>query len=183
MYDYIIIHGSYGSPFENWSPWLFKALSQKSKQVLTPQFPTIDQNYKSWDRVLNSYDQFFGEHTSIIAHSLGPAFILNYLIRHKKQVKNLYLVAPFYGLIDIKEFDDVNKTFFIYQNVSNANAYFKNAWCLFSDNDPYVPISMSESITDQLSAEKIIIPGGKHLNASAGFIEFTELLKVIEEND
>jgi predicted alpha/beta hydrolase family esterase len=183
MYDFVIIHGSYGSPFENWSPWLFNALTEKGKQVLVPQLPTIKQSYRNWDRVFSVYDQFIGKNTSFVAHSLGPAFALNYLINNKKQVKNLFFVAPFYGLINIKEFDDVNKTFFIYSDVSQAKPFFENAWCLFSDNDPYVSISMSKDIAEQLVAQTIIIPGGKHLNSSAGFKEFDELLKVIDAND
>ncbi|MDR0752071.1 MAG: alpha/beta hydrolase [Christensenellaceae bacterium] len=183
MYDFVIIHGSYGSPFENWSPWLFNALTEKGEQVLAPQFPAIDQNYNNWDRVFSAYDQFIGEETSFIAHSLGPAFVLDYLVKYKRQIKNLYLIAPFYGLINIEEFDEVNKTFFIYEDVSVAKPFFKKAFCLFSDNDPYVPISMSKDIAGKLSASTMIVPGGKHLNANAGFTEFSELLKVIEADD
>lgn len=183
MYDYVIIHGSYGSPFENWFPWLFNSLESKDKKILAPQFPTINQCYKNWEMVLNTYDQFIGEKTSFIAHSLGPAFVLDYLLKNKKHIRNLYFAAPFYGLINIKEFDDVNKSFFIYSDLSGAKAYFKNAWCFFSDNDPYVPIFMSKEITDKISANPIIVPNGGHLNSSAGFSEFDYLLKVIEENE
>ncbi len=65
MYDFVIIHGSFGSPFENWSPWLFNALSKQGKQVLAPQLPTIDQNYQDWDSVLYSYNKFIGDNTSL----------------------------------------------------------------------------------------------------------------------
>lgn len=183
MYDYVIIHGSYGSPFENWFPWLFNSLEQRDKKILAPQFPTINQCYKNWESVLKSYDQFIDENTSFIAHSLGPAFVLDYLLTYKKRIRNLYFVAPFYGLINIKEFDDVNKSFFMYSDLSEAKSYFNNAWCFYSDNDPYVPISMAKEITDRLSAKTIIVPNGKHLNSSAGFVEFNDLLKVIEENE
>jgi predicted alpha/beta hydrolase family esterase len=183
MYDYVIIHGSYGSPFENWFPWLFNTLLDKNKQVLAPQLPIIEQDYENWDKVFSTYNQFIGENTSFIAHSLGPAFVLDYLIKYKKRVKNLFFAAPFYGLINIAEFDEVNKTFFIYSDLSQARSYFKNAWCFFSDDDPYVPMTMSKAFTEQLIAETMIIPGGKHLNANAGFIEFKELLHVIEAND
>ncbi len=182
MYDFVIIHGSFGYPFENWSPWLFNMLTEKGKQVLAPQFPTINQDFQSWDNVFAVYDRFIGTNTSIIAHSLGPAFVVDYLVKHSKKVNNLYLVAPFYGLINIKEFDDVNKTFFMYSDLSLALPFFKKAFCFYSDNDPYVPKNMSESFTKQLLAEKLIIPGGKHLNASAGYTEFSELLEVIETN-
>ena len=183
MYDFVVIHGSYGSPFENWSPWLISALSAEGKQVLAPQLPVIDQCYLNWEKVFSAYGQFVGENTSFIAHSLGPAFVLDYLVKYKKRVKNLYFLAPFYGLIDIPEFDDVNKTFFFLPCLSEARSFFNKAVCFFSDNDPYVPLAMSKDLAAQIGASTTIIPGGKHLNASAGYTEFPELLKGIREND
>lgn len=181
MYDFLIIHGSLGSPTENWFPWLIKKLEDNNKTVLAPQFPTIEQNFENWERVLKSYDEHIGETTSIIAHSLAPAFILDYLIKNKKSVKNLYLIAPFYGLIDTEEFDKVNKTFFMYPDLSEAKSYFKKAHCFFSDNDPYVPQKMSTEFSTQIGGNNIIIEGGKHLNTNAGFEKFDKLLIEIEK--
>lgn len=182
MYDYVIIHGSYGHPFENWEPWLFNVLSNNGKQVLAPQFPCINQNYDNWKRVFDSYKPFIGEKTSFIGHSLGPAFIIDYLIDEKIKINNLYLAAPFYGFIGIDDFDKVNRTFFKHRDISGVDKYFNKAVCLFSDNDPYVPISMSKEISEKLSARQVIIPQKGHLNASAGMIEFKELKKEIEKD-
>ena len=183
MYDYLIVHGSYGTQFENWFPWLFEQLEQREKKVLAPQFPTINQNLSDWDATLKTYDKYIGENTSIIAHSLGPAFALDYIIQHKKKVKNLYFAAPFYGSINIEEFDSVNKTFFVLSDLSDAKQFFNKAWCFYSDNDPYVPQKMSIDFSQALMAKETIVRGGKHLNASAGFTVFRELLKEIEKND
>ena len=183
MYDYLIIHGSYGSPFENWFPWLFNKLEQEGKKVLAPQFPTISQNYDNWNSVMQTYDKYIDNNTSIIAHSLGPAFIIDYLYEHKKSVKNLFLVAPFYGLINIADFDFVNKTFFVLSDLTKANEYFHSAWCIFSDNDPYVPISLSKNFSGALNATELIITGGGHLNSSAGYTTFKELWDVIKKNE
>ena len=35
MYDYVIIHGSYGHPFENWEPWLFNVLTSEGSLINT----------------------------------------------------------------------------------------------------------------------------------------------------
>lgn len=181
MYDYLIVHGSFGNPFENWTPWLFKELEKSGKSVLAPQFPTVSQNYENWEAILSAYDKYIGENTSIISHSLGPAFVLDYIIRFKKQVNNLYFAAPFYGLINNPKFDEVNKTFFIYPSVSEAKNYFKTALCFFSDNDPYVPREMSESISIQINAKTEVVKDGGHLNRGAGFTEFSRLLEVINK--
>lgn len=181
MYDFVIIHGSFGSPFENWSPWLFDELGKSGYDVLAPQLPTINQNYQNWENVLSSYDQFIDENTSIIAHSLGPAFVLDYLINKNKKVNNLYFAAPFYGLINIEEFDEVNKSFFIFNDLGQSCKYFNKAICLFSDNDPYVPINMSKDFSNKINATVQIISGGKHLNESAGFNSFNEMLNAIKK--
>ena len=97
MYDFVFILGSYGHPFENWEPWLFNVLTSEGKQVLAPQFPCIDQNYENWKRVLDAYKPFIGEKTSFIGHSLGPAFIVDYLIDEKIKInkKNNEHIEPF----------------------------------------------------------------------------------------
>jgi len=182
MYDFVIVHGSFGSPFENWTPWLYSELEKGEKKVLAPQFPTVPQNYENWFKVMSAYDQFIGEGTSMIAHSLGPAFMLDYIIQQKKRIKNLYFVAPFYDLINIPEFDEVNKTFFIHPTVEAAKQYFNKSWCFYSDNDPYVPRTLSESIASQLDASTEIVKGGGHINKGAGYVEFDRLLQVIKDN-
>lgn len=182
MFDFVIIHGSFGSPFENWMPWLFEKLTEKEKNVLAPQLPIINQNYDNWQQVFSVYDKYINEKTSIIAHSLGPSFVINYLLDNNKKINNLYFVAPFYGLINIKDFDDVNCTFFKYKSLNEAKKLFNKAFCFVSDNDPYVPQNMSIDFSNQLSAKINTISNGGHFNKNAGYTEFYELLKVIEDN-
>jgi predicted alpha/beta hydrolase family esterase len=183
MYDYLIVHGSFGHQYENWTPWLFNKLEEDGKHVLVPQFPTLPQNYWNWKSVLTAYDKYIGENTSVIAHSLGPAFVLNYIIQQRKRFKNLYLIAPFYGLINNPDFDEVNKTFFIMSTVGEATNYTNKVRCFFSDNDPYVPREMSEDIASQLNATTEIVKGGGHINKSAGYDKFDRLLQVIKEDE
>lgn len=38
--NYLLIHGSFGSPFSNWLPWLRKQIEDKGLTVYTPDFPT-----------------------------------------------------------------------------------------------------------------------------------------------
>lgn len=182
MFDFVIVHGSFGSPFENWTPWLYEKLIEKEKNVLAPQLPVINQNYDNWQKIFSVYDDYIGENTSIVAHSLGPAFVINYLLDNKKKVNNLYFVAPFYGLINIKEFDDVNQTFFKYESLKESKKYFNKASCFISNNDPYVPSNMSIDFSNQLDSRINIVENGGHFNKSAGYTKFNELLKVIEEN-
>ena len=57
--SFIINHGSFRSPKDDWIPWLSKELKQLNQNVITPQYPIDDkntlkpnqptkQNLKSW---------------------------------------------------------------------------------------------------------------------------------------
>ena len=37
--NYLIIHGSFSSPFSNWIPYLRGELEKKNLEVYTPDFP------------------------------------------------------------------------------------------------------------------------------------------------
>lgn len=185
MYDYVIIHGSYGTPFENWFSWLFNELTSKGKNVLVPQFPCGSdiQNYSNWSKVLNAYKDYIGNETSFVGHSLAPAFIIDYILENNLHVKNLYFAAPFYGLIDIPDFDKVNKPFFINQDLSKIKKYTKSITCFISKNDPYVPNQLSRDFANMIGAKEIYVNNAGHFNTAAGYTHFEQLLKEMVENE
>lgn len=60
--NYVLIHGSFGSPFVNWFPYLRKEIEKRDLEVYTPDFPTGVgyQNYKNWSKLLNCYVEVGG---------------------------------------------------------------------------------------------------------------------------
>lgn len=82
MNNYLIIHGSFGSPFVNWFPWLRKQIEDKNLVVYTPDFPTGVgyQNYTNWKKVLEVYVNagLINEDTVIYAHSIAPIFVCHF---------------------------------------------------------------------------------------------------------
>jgi len=38
--NYLLVHGSFGSLFSNWMPWLRSELEKENLEVYTPDFPT-----------------------------------------------------------------------------------------------------------------------------------------------
>ena len=65
MYDVVIIHGSYGSPFENWFASMYDELTNAGKNVLVPQMPcgAEIQSYDNWKRTMDSYLHLINENT------------------------------------------------------------------------------------------------------------------------
>lgn len=179
MYDYVIVHGSFGTPFENWFSWLFNELTARGKNVLAPQFPCGSeiQNYSNWSKVMNAYKGYIGKETSFIGHSLAPAFITDYVLDNSLHVKNLYFAAPFYGLIDIPDFDQVNKPFFFYKDLKRIKTFTQSITCYISTTDPYVPNQLSIDFADMVGAKKVLVENAGHFNAAAGYTHFEQLLE------
>ena len=103
MYDTLIIHGSFGSPFGNWFPWLAASLEQRGHKVLVPQFPVGDlQTLSNWTKVLDAYRDFLAPNLNVYAHSLGPAFVANYAPQNGLNIEKAILVVPFYSMIGFR---------------------------------------------------------------------------------
>ena len=178
--NFIIIHGVYADPEANWFPWLRTELEKRGFEVIVPKFPTpLDQSLESWNRVFLNYENKINEETVLIGHSLGAAFILNYLERTNKKIKAAILAAGFHKLLG-SQYDEINKTFigkdFDWEKIkSSCNKFFVFA----SDNDEYIPFEITEELTKNLNAEFNIVTGGGHLNKNAGYDDFPLLLETI----
>lgn len=178
--NFIIIHGIYGHPQENWFPWLKAELEGKGFEAIVPKFPTpIDQTLESWLRVISHYEDKINEETVLIGHSLGASFILDYLEQADKKIKAAFLVAGYHKLLD-NEFRELNKTFvgkeFDWDRIkSNCRRFF----VITSDNDEYIPIEINKELARLLDAKLKIIHNGGHLNKKAGYDEFPELLELL----
>ena len=178
--NFFIIHGVYANPGANWFPWLKKELESRDFEVIVPKFPTpFDQSLESWLRTIKNYEEKITNETILIGHSLGTAFILNYLEKTNKKIKAAILVAPFHKLLGI-EYDELNKTFvgkeFNWEKIKNScNKFFVFA----SDNDEYIPFEITEELTKNLNAEITLVPNGGHLNKKSGYDIFPLLLDCI----
>lgn len=185
-----IFHGAFGSPNENWFPWLKTEVEKLGIEVFVPTFPTPEgQSLNSWNKAFEPYEKHLSEKSILAGHSLGPAFILNLLERIETRVAASFLVSPFTGLINLTEFDTINYSLtdrkFDWKKIKS---HCKEFYVYHSDNDPYVPQSKSAFVAEKVEAKKYeIIKGGGHLNKSAGFSEFPLLLDDIKnqllEND
>jgi predicted alpha/beta hydrolase family esterase len=177
MENYIILHGSFGTPNGNWFPWLKRKLEEQNKEVIVPKMPigVGNQNYNNWSKEFNKLN--VNEQTTIIAHSIAPIFICKYLITKKIKVKKLIFVSGFNNYLGIdKDFDAINESMFI-NNFSDVKKYCNNIICYYSDNDPYVSFEKEKEFADKISNKQYIIKNGAHLNEEAGYTEFKEILK------
>lgn len=183
MNNYLIIHGSFGSPFVNWFPWLRKQIEDKNLVVYTPDFPTGVgyQNYTNWKKVLEAYVNagLINEDTVIYAHSIAPIFVCHFLVSHKIKVKRLVFVCGFNNYLGInEEYDNVNKSMY-FDDLGDVKQYSEEIICFYSKNDPYVKYEVEKEFADTIATKQVIIDNGGHLNAESGYIEFKQLLEYL----
>ena len=183
MSNYFIIHGSFGSPFVNWVPYLRKEIENKGLEVYTPDFPTGVgyQNYKNWEKLLKVYLDagLINENTTIFAHSIAPIFVCHFLVSHKIKVKRLVFVCGFNNYLGInEEYDEVNHTMY-FQNLEDVKELAEEIICYYSKNDPYVKYEVEKEFADTIATNQIVIDDGGHLNSESGYAKFSELLKYL----
>ena len=183
MNNYLLIHGSFGSPFVNWFPYLRNEIEKKGLVVYTPDFPTGVgyQNYNNWEKVLECYLDcgLINENTIIYAHSIGPIFVCKFLVKHKIKVKKLVFVCGFNNYLGInEEYDNVNKTMY-FDDLEEVKELAEEIVCFYSKNDPYVKYDTEKKFANTIATKEIIIDNGGHLNSESGYTEFKELLEFI----
>lgn len=182
--NYLLVHGSFGSPFSNWLPWLRSQIEEKEGVVYTPDFPTGVgyQNYENWSKLLKTYVEtnIINENTIIFAHSIAPIFVCKFLVENKIKVKRLVFVCGCNNYLGISDdsYNIVNKSMF-FDHPEDVKKYCDDIVCFYSDNDPYFPYDYEKKFADAITENQIMISGGGHLNAESGYTEFPELLKYL----
>lgn len=201
---YLIMHGSYGSPEENWFRWLEKELKQLGHEVILEQFP-VD----SWDEIekigadkigsyeaietLTSWEEYFVNHIlpqikdqeiGFVGHSIAPVFMLHMLNKYDIKLKKAIYVAPCFNIPDapaVWQFYPVNKTFYSYDfDFEKIKSQIGKSYVVYGDNDPYVPATEPPLFAQKLGAEICVVPGGGHCGGI--FKEFPLLLEIIKKS-
>lgn len=176
-YRFVLVHGAYGNPEENWFPWLRSRLEENGAEVEVPTLPTPEgQELERWIQAFDEQVAELDEWTVLIGHSIAVAFILRKLERIESEIKAAFLVSGFGEPLGLDEFDPINASFvegdFDWRRIrSNCSRFF----LYNSDNDPYVPLRLGREVADNLDANFTVVKNGGHINASAGFTKFPAL--------
>lgn len=178
-----IFHGTGGNPQENWFPWLERELKKLGIEVFVPRFPTPEgQSLENWIKAFEPYQKFVNETSVFVGHSIGPAMILRLLELRNKPIGGGILVSAFDGIIGIEYFDNLNKTFVVPSfNWEKIKRNCRKFVMLSGDNDPYVPLKFPRRIAKKLGVLLQLVKKGGHLNATAGFTKFPEVLAEIKK--
>jgi predicted alpha/beta hydrolase family esterase len=181
--SFLIVHGAYGDPTENWFPWLEQKLKKRG-DVRIPQFPAGErQNLDAWLAVADqTLANISPRNTILIGHSSGALLTLRMAEKTRQPFRAVCAVCPFARDLGHADFDPLNASF-IYP-AFDWQAVMRGAGtmiCFAGDDDPYVPLAYSKEVAEKASAAFVIVKKGGHLNAEAGYREFPLLLEKIQQ--
>lgn len=185
---FIILHGTMGSPEENWFPWIAKELEELGHKTVRPQLPTPEgQNPKNWiNGIRKAVESLDGpdDETVFVAHSMSPLAVCMYLETINVKVKACYFISGFAEKFNWPDpFPKLNNSFVDTKvDWSKVANNCNNIYCFEGDNDPYVTISMATNFAKLCNAKTLdVIPNGGHLSASSGYTEFPFLMQKIKD--
>lgn len=183
MINVLVVHGTFGKPFENWFPWLEKELSKSEIACVVPQFPTPDrQSYANWEELLNYYVSIgvINKDTFFIGHSSGATFLVKYLLNNAMKIRGLITVSGFNQFVSgIDAFDALNADFYFDPNKDALMACTNNIHCFMSDNDPYLPSDVLDAFSDSIGGKVHLISGAGHFNSDSGYSEFPAVTDIL----
>lgn len=183
-----MIHGSYGSPYTHWTPWLKSELEKNKISFIAPSFPTpANQNYSAWSELLNYYlkHNLITEDTVFVAHSCGCICIARFIAEHNIKCRGLITVAGYNNFLeDDSPMRNLNITFYTDSNkLHTIKSNVLHRINFYGSNDPFIPKKYFEEFADSIGAKSCIIENGGHLNSYSGFETFPKLLEEIMNCD
>ena len=196
---FVILHGSFGSKDGNWFPQLKEKLELLNQEVILEQFPVDDwnkvleigkkygptkQNLKDWLMTFEKkiFPRIKDDKVVVVAHSLGPLFLLHVVEKFSIKIDAAIFVSPFLYIPPNEKLwpiDLVNKSFYKQEfDFKILKERIPLSYVLYADNDPYVPIDKALEFADKLGSAKIPVLGGGHLNAEVNLNEFPLVLEL-----
>jgi predicted alpha/beta hydrolase family esterase len=180
-----IVHGWGGSPEGDWLLWLKKELEKRKIMTVAPQMPDTDNpRIEKWVPHLAKAAGKCDKDTYFIGHSMGCQTILRYLEQLPEDIKTggAVFAAGWFNLLNLdKNEEEIAgpwlKTPIDFKKIKNHTKKFV---AIFSDDDPYVPLSDKDTFKEKLAAKIIIEHDKKHMNDADLPVALNELLKIME---
>lgn len=182
-----IIHGWDGYPGEGWQLWLRRALQERGFTAKTPAMPdTRRPVIGSWISTLQREIGAPDGETFLIGHSIGAQAICRYLetLSGGEPIGGAVFVAGWTTLTP-EAFEEAGdqetarpwlETAIDWRRVKSHCSKFT---AIFSDSDPFVPLSDADVFHKNLGAEIIIESGKGHFSGSDGITELTSALATV----
>jgi len=181
----VLLHGTDGSPDNNWFPWMKAGLEKKGYEVWIPSLP---QNHTPNRKVYNDFLLNSGwdfTDNLIIGHSSGAVSILNMLADERcPRIKTGAMVGAWSHMeetdLDREQFKDLFPPGGFNFDVIKQKA--EHLLFLHGSDDPLCPLEQAKWLAEKLNSEIIVVPGGSHFSEGyGGFFELPQLTEALEQ--
>ncbi len=190
MKKVIVIHGWDATSKSDFFPWLKKELSKRKIKAYFPDMPNNSEpKISEWiPFLIKNFSKDIGKETILIGHSIGCQAVLRFLetLPRDIKLKKVILVAPWMELdmeTIMEEGEEVveiakswMETPIDWEKVKN---HCNDFVCIFSDNDPYVPLSNKELFKNRLNSKSIVLHNRYHFDEGHGILELPEILNFL----
>lgn len=179
----VILHGTDGTPAENWFPWLKNELEARGYEVWVPLLPNNHTpNREVYNDFLLSGKWDFTDNL-IIGHSSGAVSILNLLMDERCPHINTGVLAGAWSHMEETDLDrEQFKDLFPLDGFDFDLIKQKTDRLLFlhGEDDPLCPLDQAKWLASQAASDIITLPKGGHLSQSFGFTELPQLIEALE---
>ena len=164
----VILHGTGGSPTENWFPWLKTQLELVGYEVWVPQLPGAGRPNTRYytDFLLSSKWDF--QDNLLIGHSSGAVEILHLLQNLPKgtTVKTAVCVAAFSEyLAKEPKWENLTELFVEPFDFPTITSKAKTILFVHAADDPYCDPRKAEELADAVGGKYIELTSGGHFSA------------------
>lgn len=185
MKNAIVLHGTGGSPDNNWFKWLESELTNMGLQVWRPALPNPDlPSLKNNVEFLLANCPFaINDETLVIGHSSGAILALILAQSNPGPLGGVVAVSVFHD--NSLNWDKNAKLFDVDFDWQAIKEGASKLLFIHSDNDPYVPLDQAQYVADNCQAELLVIPGQGHFNLeqSPEYKAFPKLIEILEEKN
>lgn len=184
MTEALLLHGSFGNPYENWFGSVADALAKVDVPAYVPHFPSpIKQDFDTWSRIVDVYvdSGIVGPNPILIGHSSGAVFGAKYVVERDMALSQYVAVAGFNNFWSGNAvFDQINEGFFLPDEaLTSIQKLASHRIAFWGDDDPNLPEDVLASFASVVRAESFCVPGGGHLNSTAGYVTFDQLVQTV----
>ena len=185
-----IIHGWSGSPKESVIQWLKLETEKQGNVVYAPAMPNADEpEINAWVGKLKELIKPDIK-TILVGHSIGCQAVLRYIetLPADTSIAGVVLIAPWMELDkntieeEGQEIVNIAKPWMETPiDFKKVKQHVNKFVCIFSDNDPYVPLSQKDLFERELGAEIIVENNKGHFTESDGVKDLHSALNAILE--
>lgn len=184
-----LVHGWDGSPENGWFPWLKRELSARGFAVCAPQLPEPEEpQIGKWIPALKEHVGLVDSETYFVGHSMGCQAIARFLteMTHTQPAGGAVFVAGFFTELTLNTDDDrtrrvVKEWLKTPLDLLLVKSRLTSSIAIFSDDDPFVPLTNAKAFEAALGSRVIIECGQGHFSGSIGTYELPVALRTLLE--